>query len=68
MRFTSNALIVSIVALLSLITSVVNADSEVPAKITSPSAGQILRPSQLVDVKWYVVEGESERSGAIIGH
>ena len=53
MRFTSNAFIVSIVALLSLITPVVNAvDSAV---ITSPSAGQTLKAFQLVDVTWYVV-------------
>ena len=55
MRFTWNAFIVSTVALLSLITPVVNAvDSDV-AVINSPSAGQTVNLFQPVDVTWYVV-------------
>ena len=57
MRFTSNAFIISTVALLSLITPVVNANVAV---FTSPTAGEQLNAFQSVDVTWYV--GESEHS------
>ena len=63
MRFTSNAFIVSTVALvLSLITPVVNAVDV--AVMNSPSAGQILYAYQSVDVTWYVVNP----STVLIGH
>jgi len=59
MRFPSNALIVSTLALLSLITLVVNADSDLPTKVTAPAAGVTLNAYQMVDVKWYVAKGEN---------
>jgi hypothetical protein len=64
MRFTSNAFIVSTVALLSLITTVA-ADSGDVAQITSPS-GQTLNAFQSIDVSWYVVKRENP--GAVCHH
>ena len=57
MRFASNALIVSTVARLSLMTPAVNANVAV---ITTPAAGQHFNAFDLVDVTWYV--GDSEHS------
>ena len=62
MRFTLNAFIVSTVALLSLITPVVNAVDV--GVINSPSAGQTVNLFQPVDVTWYVVNP----STVLIGH
>jgi len=56
MRFTSNAFIVSTVALLSLITPVVNANVAV---ITTPSAGQTVNVFDPIVVTWYVVKREN---------
>ena len=56
MRFTSNAFIVSTVALLSLITPVVNA---AVADITTPTTGQTLNVGDSIYVKWYVVKREN---------
>ena len=64
MRFTSNAFIVSTVALLSLIAPVA-ADSGDVAQITSPS-GQTLNAFQSIDVSWYVVKRENP--GAVCHH
>ena len=68
MRFTWNAFIVSTVALLSLITPVVNAAGDVGV-ITQPAAGDKFNVFQSVNVVWYVVkrvrgdsDSESERS------
>jgi hypothetical protein len=56
MRFTSNAFIVSTVALLSPITPVVNA---AVADITTPAGGQTLMVYDSIYVKWYVVKREN---------
>ena len=56
MRFTSNAFIVSTVALLSLITQGVNANVAV---ITTPSAGQTVNAFDSIVVTWYVVKREN---------
>ena len=63
MRFTLSGFIVSTVALLSLITPVINAGPapSPPAVITSPKAGVILNLlfNKSVDVECYVVKGEN---------
>jgi hypothetical protein len=56
MRFTSNAFIVSTVALLSLITPGVNA---AVADITSPTSGQTINVFSSIEVTWYVVKREN---------
>ena len=57
MRFNSNAFILSSVALLSLITPVINADEYV-ATITSPAGGVEWNEYQVYQVTWYVVKRE----------
>jgi len=57
MRFTLNAFIVSTVAVLSLVTPVVNAAD--PATITTPKSGDTLNTFVPFDVKWYVEKGEN---------
>ncbi|KAI0279505.1 hypothetical protein BGY98DRAFT_421868 [Russula aff. rugulosa BPL654] len=52
MRFNSNAFVVSTVALLSLITPVVNAQTV--ATFTEPAGGESFNVSQSVLVKWTV--------------
>jgi hypothetical protein len=56
MRFTSNAFIVSTVALLSLITPVVNA---AVANFKVPTGGQTLMVYDSIYIKWYVVKREN---------
>jgi hypothetical protein len=56
MRFTSNAFIVSTVALLSLITPGVNA---AVADITTPTSGQTVNVFDSIVVTWYVVKREN---------
>ncbi|KAI0279502.1 hypothetical protein BGY98DRAFT_933164 [Russula aff. rugulosa BPL654] len=53
MRFNSNAFILPTVALLSLITPVVNAD-EYDITITSPPAGATFHPLQSISVAWVI--------------
>jgi hypothetical protein len=58
MRFTSNAFIVSTVALLSLMTPVVNAQYVATIMITSPAGRATLYALQSYQVTWFAVKRE----------
>jgi hypothetical protein len=66
MQFTSNAFIVSTVALLSLMTPVVNAAAV--ADIISPAAGDKLYIGEMLNVKWYVVKRRNPSPLAVCHH
>ena len=67
MRFTSNAFIVSTVALLSLITPLVYADNEVT--VTTPAAGQVVNAFDSIEIAWYVAKRDNPSAVCpFIGH